>query len=71
MLCMFLVRQITSMLWMVALTYEVSSVSVVCGSSPNCLQDFTTNSVALLHLLEQYGSMELGEALDEASPAAY
>ena len=68
---MFLVRRITSTLWMVALTYEVSSVSVVCRRSPNRSQDFTTNSVALLHLIEEYGSMELGEELDEASPAAY
>ena len=56
---------------MVVLTYEVSSVSVVCRRSPNRSQDFTMNSVALLHPIEEYGSMELGEELDEASPAAY
>ena len=50
-------------------TYEVSSSSAVCRHSPNCLQDLTANSFVFSHLIEEYGSMELEEELNEASSA--
>ena len=71
MLCTFLIRRITSTSWMAGLSLNKEHTKWVqfplcVDAALTVLQDLTAKSVVFSHLIEEYGSTELEEELDEA-----